>query len=125
MATFEVRDIATNELVATVEAATSSQAKSGYRHCKAVEVKKLLPGEAEYQRFLSWQNATRNADIEARNRRMDNYHLNIMGVATDNDAYYPEYPLTASETEAAGQYARFLGESVYREFVNAVPGKGE
>ena len=76
---------------------------------------KLIPGEAEYSRFLDWQRAENARRREARTEDHDIFRIIATGEVEESTT--TPYPLTDEETEAAGKYARFLGERIYRQFL--------
>ena len=107
--------------VGTVEAdlyqRARSQARKEYgRLFELEEVReKLIPGEAEYERFLRWSIAENARRREARMEDHDIFRIISTGEVEESTT--TPYPLTDEETEAAGKYARFLGERIYREFL--------
>lgn len=110
---------ADGEKVAEVEAAGLAKARTeasklGYRFCEVREIRRMLPGETEYGKFLDWRIACRNTNADWRSAA---WHEKT-DLEADRDAL-PEYPLTAEETEAAREYARFLGEVILRDFDSA------
>lgn len=83
--------------------------KAGYRVCELEQVS-TIPGKAEYDKYLQIVSTGIPAERENRDLIME------MVLGSD-DIKETVWSLTDEETEAAENYARFLGETVYREFL--------
>lgn len=122
------------QTVMTVDANTPASAKfmakrqgwTGFCTAEEAETVSSIPGKEEYERFLRWKTACDNIaaeDHQADRKAARDILGSASGLYTAGSALYPSYPLTADETELAKQYARFLGDVAYGEFLRETEGR--